>query len=223
MKNTLFFLMLTAIAPLAYSSNVLNVVASATPYTVSMKLDASGNPAISFLEFRNGQTRLTFVKCGDPSCATVTKVKLLDSPGRVFKVSMVLNKADIPVVGYQNRDGDLLVLTCGNANCSAGNVIADADSQGNTGFGVSLALDASGNPVVSYSSNQNGGLRLLHCGNATCQSANTITTLDTAAAAGDTSLALDAVGNPVITYYQQAMGGTKNVNLVHCSDALCGS
>ena len=224
MKKTLWMILsLTAVATLAQASNTLNVVASSIPYTVSMKLDASGNPAISFLEFRNGQTRLTFVRCGDPACATATKVKILDSPGRVMKLSMALNQAGIPVIGYQNKDGDLLVLTCGDLNCSSGNTITDADSQGNTGFGVSLALDASGNPVVSYSSNQNGGLRLLHCGNATCQSGNTITTLDTNAAADDTALALDAAGSPIIAYYQLVAGGTKNINLVHCSDPVCGS
>ena len=224
MKKALWMILaLTAVATLAQASYTLNVVASSIPYTVSMKLDASGNPAISFLEFRNGQTRLTFVRCGDPACATATKVKILDSPGRVMKLSMALNQAGIPVIGYQNKDGDLLVLTCGDLNCSSGNTITDADSQGNTGFGVSLALDASGNPVVSYSSNQNGGLRLLHCGNATCQSGNTITMVDTNAAADDTALALDAAGSPIIAYYQLVAGGTKNVNLVHCSDPVCGS
>lgn len=224
MRNIfLMMLSLTVIATLAFASNTLNVIAPATPYTVSTKLDASGNPAVSFLEFRNGQTRLTFVRCGDPACATATKVKLLDSPGRVMKVSMVLNQAGIPVIGYQNKDGDLLVLTCGNINCASGNVIVDVDSQGNTGFGASIALDASGNPVVSYSSNQNGGLRLLRCGNATCQSSDTIMTLDLEAAGADTALALDAAGNPIIAYYQQATGGTKNINVVHCSDPLCAS
>jgi hypothetical protein len=223
MKNALFIILLIAVTTLAHASNTLNVVATATPYTVSMKLDSRGNPAVSFILFRNGQTRLTFVRCGDPACATVTKVKLLDSPGRVMKISMVLNQAGVPVIAYQNKDGDLLLLTCGNLNCSSGNVISDADSQGNTGFGVSLALDASGNPVASYSSNQNGGLRVLHCGDATCQSGSAITTVDLAAAAADTALALDTVGNPVIAYYQMVTGGTKNINVVHCSDPLCTS
>ena len=114
----------------------------------------------------------------------------------------------------------LLMVTLvwpGPAAATGANSITAPDTAGNVGTYTSLALDASGNPVVSYHGNSD--LKVLHCGNANCTAGNTITAPDTAGNVGlYTSLALDGSGNPVVSYYDATNGDLK---VLHCNDPNC--
>ena len=130
---------------------------------------------------------------------------------------MILDASENPVIAYQAGNLDLRVLHCGSLDCSGGNVIATPDTAGNVGYGPSIVLDGSGNPVVSYGS----PLRVLHCGNPNCTSGNTIAAPEPSVLiVFQTSLQLDATGRPVVSYFD----GTNGLNKVlFCGDVTCTS
>ncbi|MEZ4734451.1 MAG: hypothetical protein R3E79_45755 [Caldilineaceae bacterium] len=185
----------------------------------SLVLDSSGNPVISYQDQTNDDLKL--VKCGNATCTSGNSIQTIDSAGGRF-TSLALDSSGNPVISYFDQtNDDLKLVRCGTADCASGNSIQIVDSGGIVGLYTSLALDSSGNPVISYRDNTNGDLKLVHCGTADCASGNSIQTVDSAGNVGAfTSLVLDSSGNPVISYMNLDNGDLK---LVHCGTADCAS
>jgi hypothetical protein len=137
--------------------------------STSIALDAAGNPIVSYRE-NGAPDTLRVLHCGNPNCTAGNSITVVDSVSGLGNTDLVLDAAGRPVVAYcDSTNNDLKVLHCGNANCTAGNTITSPDTADViAGFTLSLALDAAGNPVVSYSDDGNDDLKVLHCGTPSC-------------------------------------------------------
>lgn len=149
-----------------------------------------------------------------------TTTNIVDSAGDAgFRSSLVLNASGLPVISYSEAtSSDLRLAVCADATCSSGTSITTVSVGGGGGwFPSSLALSASGFPVIAYAS---AGLKLAVCADATCSSGSTITTttIDPNAVVSDLSLKLNPSGFPVISYDDNG-----DLKVAVCADATCSA
>jgi hypothetical protein len=194
----------------------------------SLVLDENDHPVISYHDPSTGQLKL--VHCDDVDCAgdeTGNMVHPDTGLGAGTHTSLVLDGSGYPVISYYDyTQKDLKVTHCGSANCIpiTGNRVSSPDSVGDVGQYTSLALDASGYPVVSYYDNTNQNLKVMHCNDVDCygippSGPESIESPDTAGNVGmRNSLALDASGKPVISYYDVT---NHYLKVLHCDDVNC--
>jgi hypothetical protein len=142
----------------------------------SLALDAAGLPVVAY---RDASIGLKVLRCGNLECSAGNSIVSPDAGG-FGEASVVLDAAHHAVVSYLYYQPNLLftlkVLHCTDSVCVDGKSVRP-DLNAFIGFFSSIALDASGSPVVSYFFYQPGtppwyeiygDLRILHCGTATC-------------------------------------------------------
>jgi len=93
--------------------------------------------------------------------------------------SMALDAQGFPIISYYDAtEAKLKVVHCFEKNCALLNAILTPDPSPQIGRYSSLILDQAGNPYISYYDAGNGALKLVHCGNASCSSGNTVSMPD---------------------------------------------
>jgi hypothetical protein len=206
------------------SGNTATTVDSAgdvgSNYT-SITIGADGLPVVSYADLTNGDLKV--LHCGNVACTSGNTATTVDSAGNVGQHSSITIGADgLPAVSYYDAgNGDLKVLHCGNTACTSGNTATTVDSAGNVGEYTSITIGADGLSVVSYYDVGNGDLKVLHCGNVTCASGNTATTVDSASNVGYfTSITIGVDGLPVVSYYD---GSNRVLKVLHCGNVACTS
>jgi|GEM_PF-1965934 len=189
----------------------------------SIALSADGFPVISYFDDSVGVGDLIVVKCGDATCSsgnTTTTVNSTNDIGR--DNSIVIGTDNFPVISYRDATAGNLVFTkCGNAACSASNTTTTIDSVGTVGSDTSVVIGTDGLAVISYYDETNGDLKVIKCGNSTCASGNTTTTVDSTGDVGqDTSITLATDNLPVISYFDVTNADLK---VAKCGNAACSS
>ena len=185
----------------------------------SIRLDAVGNPVISYQDFTNQDLKV--LHCTDVNCSggVITSLDTLGNSG--YYTSLALDATGNPVISYTDASGGgLKVIHCNDANCAGDNESISTPDAGTGGQYTSIALDSSGNPVVSYFASSTSDLKLMHCNDPNCAGGDeSKTSPDTAGDVGQsTSLKLDASGKPLVSYYDIT---NQDLKVLHCDDVNC--
>jgi hypothetical protein len=143
--------------------------------------------------------------------------------------SITIGTNGFPIIAYQESLQNLLVAKCNDLACSAPTISTVVS--GNVGSGtstISIAIGTDGRPFITYQDGPTGELRLAICGNASCSSGNSTTTIDTIGfgSGASNSIAIAPEGIPVISYYHTTAGelrfatcGTVGTGQVPCIDS----
>ncbi len=135
--------------------------------------------------------------------------------------------ADLGAEGYLdgNAPGDLLSQAKGDARYGVPSQylgkfwVNVADPENQVGTNGSLTIGSDGLGLISYKGGGNPfGLKVLHCGNAACNSGNTITLVEGAIIGTYTSITIGMDGLGLVSYTDNA-----NLKVLHCSNIDCTS
>ena len=189
----------------------------------SIAVGASGDPMISYYD---GYTAdLKFATCDlsasvNANCDqaidwTNVTVEAAGSVGR--DTSIAVDASGDPMISYRDYGNeDLKFAICdlsasvnGNCDQTIDWSLVTVDAARSVSSDTSLALDAEGDPMISYYDDTNGDLRFAICdlsasAHANCDQTSDWSTeaVDAAGAVGlNTSIAVDADGDPIISYY----------------------
>jgi hypothetical protein len=123
--------------------------------------------------------------------------------------------------GVKFADGTTQTTAPYRPNLPGPGAAATVDSAGIVGTYTSITYGADGLGLISYYDATNGDLKVLHCGNAACNSGNTATAVNVTGDVGtDTSITIGADGLGLISYYDLTNGDLK---VVHCGNVICNS
>jgi hypothetical protein len=191
----------------------------------SIAIGSDGLPAIAYGDFTVGAVRLA--KCGNTGCSAGNVVTVVDDPPSASQnevhVSMAIGSDGLPVISYWIFTAPgLRVAKCGNAACTSGNTLVVVDPGAGAGSSPSIAVGPDGLPVMSYSDQDAGALKLAKCGNAACTAGNSVVTVDDPPSGNlvgvGTSLAIATDGRPIISYRDVTAGALK---VAKCGDSGC--
>jgi preprotein translocase subunit Sec61beta len=193
-------------------------------FGTSITKGANGFGLISY--FDSTHFALKVLYCGNAACNSGNISTTVDSTGNVgTHSSITLGAGGFGLVSYyDSTNGNLKVLHCGTLDCSSGNISTTVDSSGLDGsFNTSITLGADGFGLIAYDKNGNNGLKVLHCGNAACNSGNISTTIDSASNVGQyASIIIGADGRGLISYYAYTTPSSK-LKVLHCGNVACSS
>jgi hypothetical protein len=190
----------------------------------SLTIGADGLGLISYLDEINDALKV--LHCGNAACTSGNISTTVDTGGAAgdvgYYTSVTVGADGLGLISYLDEtNGNLKVLHCGNAACNSGNTVTTVDKAGAVGYYTSVTLGADGLGLIGYRDYDNGDLKVLHCGNATCNGGNITATVDGAGTVGlDTSITIGADGRGLISYYDDTNGDLK---VLHCGNAACSS
>jgi methionine-rich copper-binding protein CopC len=207
------------------------VVNTTTPADGATGVDPAGSITLKFSEsvsLDDGAVEIRCPSSGSPLAYTSNPIS-----GTAGTTHIITPTSDLPgatdcqvtVVASAVHDADLVDPPDGLATDyvfsfrPAGVVIRTLVSTNNVGYDLSLQLDSSGIPVISFFDDSADDLRVARCSDPTCSTAPVLRTIESSGNIGlYTSLVL-VNDNPVIAYVDASHNGM--LKLAFCANPTC--
>ncbi len=185
----------------------------------SIAIGIDGNPVISYRSSSGADLKI--IHCTSLDCQTFDIPVVLDDQNSVgFDSSIAIGTDGYPIVShFDHTNADLKITHCTSLDCSTYDMSTVLDSQGIVGRDSSIAIGIDGNPVISYTDDTFGNLKIIHCLDVSCMSKDTPVILDNSDATGVTpSVAIGVDGYPIISYFDAL---TSDLKIIHCNAVNC--
>lgn len=215
------------------------------PVSYAMAIGSDGLPVASYHEASNGYQNgyLKVAHCENAACSDVTRNTVVSTGDIGAENSIAIGSDGLPIIAYYYWDGNTGSLTeshCNDVRCSSAsnNRLDTMDPQGllspnvelqlptgavdeQIGGVTSIAVGHDGLAVIAYyafDGSGHGELKVAHCQNVRCNSAD-VNVVDASGNAGMyNSIAIGADGFPIISYYDIAH---EHLKVAHCENATC--
>jgi hypothetical protein len=171
---------------------------------------------------------IEITSCLDPQCISSTTSALAPT-GNLADVDVMMSPDGFPIVAYSNdSERDVVVIACRTVDCvgSPAPVSTVVDSAGFVGNGLSMTMDADGNPAIAYRDRTNKVTKVARCNNPTCSGPDpaSLSTLPS----GDEGLAIDiaiasATGLPIVASWIPTGVAPSRLQAEICLDLTCSS
>jgi hypothetical protein len=185
----------------------------------SITIGADGLGLISYYDVTNADLKVAH--CSDTLCSSSTAYTLDIRENVGWYTSITIGADGLGLISYyDDTNADLKVAHCSDMLCSSATTTSTLDSTGTVGWFTSITIGADGLGLISYLDVTNADLKVAHCSNVQCSSANYYT-LDSGGLVGHyTSITLGADGLGLISYYDNT---NYDLKVAHCSNAFCSS
>lgn len=185
----------------------------------SLAIGADNLPVVSYYDSTSNDLKVAH--CGDNDCSIGTTTTTVDATGFVGGYNdIAIGSDNLPIISYIDESNNSLKVThCGNNDCSSGNTSTTVDNTTYVSFSTSITRGSDNLPIISYYDVTSADLKIAHCGNVSCSSGNTLTTIDDTGNVGQESF-IAVVDNafPIISYFDASGGALK---YAHCDNYLC--
>jgi hypothetical protein len=193
----------------------VNNTSVSTNYPPSMALDSSGNPVVSWSEHSGFSSKLYVKRWTGSSWIQVGTFLNANTDKGAFSPSLALDNSDNPVVSWQETDGTSFNIYVKRWNGSSwvqlGATFLDVNTNQSAQYS-SLAVDSSGNPVVSWEEYDGTSINtyVKRWNGSSWVQLGTFEVLGTNQSARFPSLALDSSDNPVVSW-NEIVSGSGNI------------
>lgn len=200
-----------------------NFVDSAYTYTglhTSITFGADGLALISYFAYNIVNGILRVLHCGNPACDYGNSITSVEIAAVGEYSSITIGSDGLGLISYyESSTGEMKVAHCGTIACNSGNTLTTVNATNDVGQYSSITTGADGHGLLSYYDATIGALKVVHCGNAFCNSGGSNTVVDNSADVGQyTAITIGADGLGLISYYDATNGHLK---VLHCGDTAC--
>lgn len=170
-----------------------------------------GAPAILYSDFVASD--LMLLRCSNASCTAfpVQSPVLIDGSGFPSEVVLAEGSDARPAMAWRANLDQVRFAHCTAAGCgSTINVATLADEANTLGGSVAIAIGDTGFPVVAYTDDDDGLLRVAACLDLDCATpvaSNLV--YDSAGSVEDVSMRINNNGRPVIAFYERGAGPSR--------------
>jgi hypothetical protein len=188
----------------------------------SIAIGADGLPTVSYSDATAGALKVA--KCANAACTGAATITTVDDPP-VFVgqyTAIAIGSDGLPVISYIDAiNAALKVAKCANAACTGAATITTVDNpvMNNIDGQTSIAIGADGLPVIAYTDQSAGAIKLARCVDAACSAAAfTIADDPVTGAARLPAIAIGPDGLPIISYQDSS---TSALKVAKCVSAAC--